>query len=143
MQDRERKGCGLAGAGLSDADHVAAGQSDGNGLSLDRGGRDVIFFLECTRDWIGKAEILKRGQSVAFYESLRASGRNAGYERVSWDTRVFGASVWLDERGQARHRRRKNDNGSEHAARRDLMIQGRAGYMSHEDGAFKIKYGTG
>ena len=37
----------------------------------------------------------------------------------------------------------KNDNGSEHAARRDLMIQGRAGYMSHDDGAFKIKYGTG
>ncbi len=97
VQDRQRKGCSLARAGLGDADHVAAGQGNGDGLSLDRGGRDVIFFLKCTRDWIGKAEILKRGQSVAFYESMRASGRNAGYERVSWDTRVFGASVWLDE----------------------------------------------
>ena len=66
MQDREREGCGLAGAGLGDADDVAAGDGDWNGLGLDGSGRDVVFFFERTRDWIGKAEILKGGQKGIF-----------------------------------------------------------------------------
>lgn len=45
MQDRKREGRGLAGAGLRDADDVASGNRDGNGLSLNGGGRDVIFLL--------------------------------------------------------------------------------------------------
>ena len=66
MQDRKREGCGLACAGLRDADDISSGQRDGNGLSLDGGGRDVIFFFKCTRDWIGEAEILKGGQKGIF-----------------------------------------------------------------------------
>ena len=62
MQDRQREGRGLAGACLGDADDVAAGESEGNGLGLDGRGREIIFFLERTRDWIGEAEILKGGQ---------------------------------------------------------------------------------
>ena len=62
VQDRQREGGGLAGAGLGDADHVAAGEGERDGLGLDGGGRVVIFFLECTRNGFGKAEILKGGQ---------------------------------------------------------------------------------
>jgi hypothetical protein len=32
------EGCGLAGAGLGDAQHVAPGERNGNGALLDRGG---------------------------------------------------------------------------------------------------------
>ena len=62
VQDRQREGRGLAGAGLGDADDVAAGDGERDGLGLDRRGRVVIFFLECTRNGFGKAEILKGGQ---------------------------------------------------------------------------------
>ena len=64
MQDRQREGRGLAGAGLGDADDVTAGEREGNGLSLDGRGREVILFLERTRDGIGEAEILKGGQKL-------------------------------------------------------------------------------
>ncbi len=64
MQDGKREGCGLAGAGLRDADDVTAGQRGWNGLRLDRRRGEVIFFLERTGDGIGKAEILKGGQKV-------------------------------------------------------------------------------
>ena len=62
VQDGQREGRGLAGAGLGDADDVTAGQGERDGLSLDGRGREVVFFLERTRDWIGEAEILKGGQ---------------------------------------------------------------------------------
>ncbi len=44
IQDRQREGCGLAGAGLRDANDVAALGGDRNGLGLDRGGSDVFLF---------------------------------------------------------------------------------------------------
>ena len=62
VQDRQREGCGLAGAGLGDADDVTAGHCEGDGLGLDGRRGEVIFFLEGTRNGIGKAEILKGGQ---------------------------------------------------------------------------------
>jgi hypothetical protein len=62
MQDRQRERCGLAGAGLSDPDHVAARQNDGNGLRLNRRRRNVLLFSERARDRFGKAEIMKSGQ---------------------------------------------------------------------------------
>ena len=37
MQDRQREGRRLAGAGLGDAQEVAAGEHAGNGLRLDGG----------------------------------------------------------------------------------------------------------
>ena len=72
VQDRQREGCGLAGAGLGDADDVTSGESEGDGLGLDGRGRQIIFFLERTRDWIGKAEILKGGQKVVL--SIKTAG---------------------------------------------------------------------
>ena len=38
---RQHEGCGLAGAGLRDAEHVTARENVGNGLFLDRGRRGV------------------------------------------------------------------------------------------------------
>jgi hypothetical protein len=95
MQDGKREGRGLAGAGLGDADDVAAGEGYRDGLSLDGGGRDVIFFFKCTRDGIGEAEILKGGQKVglSIIKGRRPAVIGQERARVSGDTRVFGASV--------------------------------------------------
>src|ERR1700694_147280 len=95
VQDGKGEGCGLAGAGLGDADHVTAGEGEGNGLSLDRGGREIILFLERTRDGIGEAEILKGGQKVGSFHYKRHApgGDREGRARGVRDTRVFGASV--------------------------------------------------
>ena len=82
VQDRQREGGGLAGAGLGDAEHVAAGQCDGDGLGLDGRGREVILFFERTRDGIGEAEILKGGQKdVSFHYKRQAPG-TVGQERA-------------------------------------------------------------
>ena len=95
VQDGKREGCGLAGAGLGDADDVTAGEREGNGLSLDRRGREIILFLERTRDGIGEAEILKGGQKVGSFHYKRQAPGGIGQERARGvrDTRVFGASV--------------------------------------------------
>jgi hypothetical protein len=95
MQDGEREGGGLAGAGLRDADNVTAGQRDGDGLSLDRGGRVIILFFERTRDGFGEAEILKGGQKVGTFHYKRQAPGRFSQERARGvrDTRVFGASV--------------------------------------------------
>ena len=37
-QHRQHEGCGLAGPGLGDAEHVAAGHGDGDGFVLNGGG---------------------------------------------------------------------------------------------------------
>src|SRR5712672_1463028 len=95
MQDGKREGCGLAGAGLRDADDVTAGKCKGNGLSLDGRGREIILFLERTREGIGKAEILKGGQKVGSFHYKRQAPGGFSQERARGvrDTRVFGASV--------------------------------------------------
>jgi hypothetical protein len=41
VQDRQREGCGLAGAGLGNADDVTSGEGQGNGLGLDGRGRQI------------------------------------------------------------------------------------------------------
>ncbi len=75
MQNRQREGSGLASAGLGDADHVLAGQRDRDGLGLDGGWGDVVFFLEGTPDWLGEAEVLKRGQNGSFcVQTIPAAG---------------------------------------------------------------------
>ena len=62
VQDGQRKGCGFSGTCLGNADDVTTGQCDGNGLSLDGRGRQIILFFKRTRNGIGEAEILKGGQ---------------------------------------------------------------------------------
>jgi hypothetical protein len=96
MQDRKREGRGLAGAGLGNADDVTAGKCEGDGLSLDRRGREIILFLEGTRDGIGKAEILKGGLKAGSFHYKRQAPDGIRQERARGgvrDTRVFGASV--------------------------------------------------
>ena len=93
VQDRQRERRGLAGAGLGDADDVTAGECEGDGLSLDGRGRQIILFLERTRDGIGKTEILKGGQKVgSFHYKRQAPGRLIRQERarVSRHPRVWG-----------------------------------------------------
>ena len=82
MQDRQREGRGLAGAGLGDADDVAAGKGERNGLGLDGGGREIVLFFERTRDGIGKAEILKGGQKVGSFHYKRQAPGGSRQERA-------------------------------------------------------------
>ena len=59
IEDRQREGRGLAGAGLRDADDVAALGGERDGLGLDRGGGDVFFFRKRAEDRLCEAEIVK------------------------------------------------------------------------------------
>ena len=82
VQDRQREGRGLAGAGLGDADDVTASDGERNGLGLDRRGRVVVFFLESTRNGFGEAEILKGGQKRGSFQSKRQAPNRFGQERA-------------------------------------------------------------
>jgi hypothetical protein len=46
LQDRQHETGGLAGAGLRGAEKVAAGENDGDGLRLDRGGNGVTLLTD-------------------------------------------------------------------------------------------------
>ena len=60
LQDGQREGGGLAGAGLGDAQHVAALQQRRDGARLDRRGHGVTGGIEGTQQRLGEAEIRKR-----------------------------------------------------------------------------------
>src|ERR1700686_3187516 len=62
MQDRQREGRGLAGAGLGDADNVAARHQERDGLGLDRGWREVLFLGGGTGNGVVEFEVGKGGQ---------------------------------------------------------------------------------
>ena len=64
IEDRQREGCGLAGAGLRNADDVAAGEHVRNGLRLDRGGGFVALFDERAGDGLSESEFKKSGQKI-------------------------------------------------------------------------------
>ena len=55
VQDRQGESRRLAGAGLGDADEIAAGEHMRNGLGLDRCGREILFFDKRPRDRRGEA----------------------------------------------------------------------------------------
>ena len=59
VQDRQREGRGLAGAGLRNADDIAAGENDRNGLCLNRGGGGVVLFDKGAKDRLCEAEVVK------------------------------------------------------------------------------------
>src|SRR5215213_3408486 len=65
MQDRQREGRGLAGAGLGDAAEVAAGHHVRDGLGLDRGRGFVAFGGERLLDRGGEAEAGEVGQGLS------------------------------------------------------------------------------
>ena len=81
MQDRQRECRGLAGAGLRNADDIAAGEDNRNGLRLDGRRRDVFFLGQGARDRCAEAEIMKGAQSLDFLlrekERPRAIARRA------------------------------------------------------------------
>ena len=60
LQHGQRERRRLAGAGLGDAQHVAALQQRGNGARLDRRGHGVLGGVEGTQQRLGEAEIRKR-----------------------------------------------------------------------------------
>ena len=66
MQDRQREGGGLAGAGLGDADDIATGHQNRNCLLLDRSWRFVFFLGQRTEDGTVEIEVLEVRQSQSF-----------------------------------------------------------------------------
>ena len=56
MEDRKGEGGGLAGAGLGDADEVAAGKGGRNGRGLDRRRLGIALFGEGAGNGLGEAE---------------------------------------------------------------------------------------
>ena len=96
MEDGQREGGGLAGAGLRDTDNVAAGEREWHGLCLDGGGNGVVFFGKRTRDGLGEAETFKRGQSKTFqhWRQRRPLMKlSDAYRGVIMTPRVFWAAV--------------------------------------------------
>ena len=62
VENRQREGCRLAGAGLGDAAQVAAGEDLGDGLRLDGGGVGIALGREGFEKRLGKAETEKVGE---------------------------------------------------------------------------------
>jgi len=59
LQQRQGEAGGLAGAGLRGAEEVLAGENDGDGLRLDRGGDAVALFRDCAEQLGFQAERIK------------------------------------------------------------------------------------
>ena len=78
IEDRQREGRGLAGAGLGDADDVAGGEHLRDGLGLDRGGSDVLLVDEGASDRLRKAEFEKGGQRGIFHVAKRPAPKGGG-----------------------------------------------------------------
>ena len=93
LQDRQGKGRRLAGAGLGDAQQVAPGEDEGDGLSLDRGGDGVVLFGQRLEKRLYEAEIGKmshegsvfriRRTRVAFRARHRRGCLSCGSARVA------------------------------------------------------------
>ena len=82
IEDRQRKCSGLAGSGLRNADDVALGEQQRDGLVLDRGGGDVFFFSEGAKDRLCEAEIVKRVQFKVFLCAAGPARTNASGRRT-------------------------------------------------------------
>ena len=77
VEDRERERGGLAGAGLRDADEVAAGEDQRDGVGLDRGGGGVLLLSKGTRDRLCEAEVVEGVQNITVL-LWRGARRNGG-----------------------------------------------------------------
>jgi hypothetical protein len=62
MHDRQGEGGGLAGAGLGDAEEIAASHHVRDGLGLDRGGVGVAFAFEGLEEGCVEIEFSERRQ---------------------------------------------------------------------------------
>ena len=72
VEDRQREGRRLAGAGLGDADQVASVHQDGNGLSLNRGRLGVAHLGQRGYERRGKAEAVEIFQEFIFQTAAKA-----------------------------------------------------------------------
>ena len=72
VEDRQREGGRLAGAGLGDADQVAALHQDGNGLRLDGRRLGVAHLGQRGDERRGKAEAVKIFQVMIFQTAAKA-----------------------------------------------------------------------
>ena len=72
VEDRQREGRRLAGAGLGDADQVAALHQDGNGLRLDRRRLGVAHLGQRGDERRGKAEAVEIFQVMIFQTAAKA-----------------------------------------------------------------------
>jgi len=74
LEDGQGKAGGLAGAGLGGAQKIFAGEDDGDGLRLDRGGRGVALVGDRAQKRIGQAESLERIANGCFSCSRPVKG---------------------------------------------------------------------
>ena len=95
---RERRG--LAGAGLRDAEQIAAFEHIGNGLRLDRRRRGIAFVLERADERLGKAEIGKIGHGNLMQKCLSRVRWTHG-RRGEMTPRVTWEACRLNDRGGA------------------------------------------
>src|SRR5690348_9234796 len=101
IEDRQRKGRRLACARLGNADHVAPGERDRDGLGLDGSGSDVVFVAQRAGDRLSKAELGKSGQNESFSYGETAPLHDRGaYRGVKDIPRARRSSGWEAEAGR-------------------------------------------
>ena len=119
MEDGEREGGGLAGAGLGNADEVASGKGWRDGGRLDRRRRGIALLDEGAGNGLGKAESIKAHSVTCLSNTARARGRlESGRRgsRVHLDIpRGLGCRCWWMKRAG------KPVSGSCNAARAPLI----------------------
>ncbi len=87
MQDRQGEGGGLAGAGLGDAQQVAAAHDQRDGLRLDRGRGGVALVGQRLQKGFGEAEIGELSQVRCFRAAtnpFRDEAAHAILARLAW-----------------------------------------------------------
>ena len=97
VERRQHEGRRLAGAGLRNAEEIAAGQDGRDGLALDRGGVGVIFRRERVEKGLGKPEVMKGHLKIP--HMVRPREKSAACEGVKRAPRVNWRQV---DRGAGR-----------------------------------------
>ena len=78
VEDRQREGGGLAGAGLGGGEHVAAGEDEGDGLGLDGCGLCVAFLQRLSGGDRPKGRAIRRSSVLLRCLARGAGGRGNG-----------------------------------------------------------------
>ena len=123
-QQRQRKGGGLAGAGLRLADHVLAGQQHGDGGGLDRRRRLVADLRQRLEDWSAETQVAECGGDrfggrCLHGKVLGVGGRIGG--RFDKPTRTRAAAL-----PRGRCVRFQSDILRARASQPDSLVRGRA-----------------
>ena len=97
MQQGQRKGRGLAGTGLGNAQKVAPFQHCRNGLGLDGGWGFVALILQCLKEKGVEAQRLKCiGHDESLISRAQPSGPSAAWGRKprGIGTVLVGKAIW-------------------------------------------------